>query len=37
MGLFSGLFGKGADETLDVSTAIMIPMARLSITSSSRA
>ena len=26
MGLFSGLLGKGADTTLDVGTAVMIPM-----------
>lgn len=26
MGLFAGLFGKGADVGLDVSTAVMVPM-----------
>ncbi|MFN3858797.1 MAG: tellurite resistance TerB family protein [Caulobacter sp.] len=26
MGLFSGLLGRGADETLDTSTAVMVPM-----------
>jgi len=26
MGLFSGLLGRGADTTLDVGTAVMIPM-----------
>ncbi len=26
VGLFSGLFGQGADTSLDVSTAVMVPM-----------